>query len=69
MTTGSLEPLDRVDQGFIEEDEERFAMGDGARPQPVPVRDRVRRLPGAVLLAAGYFASRARWVRPKRQMR
>ena len=56
----------RADHHFIEEDEERFAMGDGARPLPIPIQERVRRLPGAILLAAGYFANRARWVNPKR---
>ena len=69
MDTGSLETIDRADYDFIEEDEERFAMGDGARSHPVAVADRTRRLPGAVLLTAWYFASRARWVSPTRRMR
>ena len=69
MPTGLLEQIDKSDEDFIESDEERFAMGDGARPPVVPVRERVRRLPGAVLLTAGYIASRARWVRSKRRMR
>ncbi|MFL5908102.1 MAG: hypothetical protein ACJ75Z_10980 [Solirubrobacterales bacterium] len=28
-------------------------------PDQIPIRDRLRRLPGAVLLTAGYFLSRS----------
>jgi hypothetical protein len=34
---------------------------DGAEiaPHPLPIRQRVRRVPGALLLTVGYYASRA----------
>jgi hypothetical protein len=31
-------------------------------PEPPPIQERVRRLPGALLLTAGYYGIRAPWV-------
>ncbi len=35
------------------------AWNDEPRPLEVPIHERIRRLPGAILLTAGYYAERA----------
>jgi hypothetical protein len=34
-------------------------LDGGIAPHPLPIRQRVRRVPGALLLTVGYYASRA----------
>jgi hypothetical protein len=42
--------------------ENRARLSRDIAPQPVPLEERIRKLPEALLLTTGYYASRAPWL-------